>query len=84
MVAKADDKWGETPWAFIELEPGKQATKDELIAHCKSNLAGYKVPRYIVFVELPKTSTGKIQKFKLREGPGRVPRLRGDPRARRA
>jgi fatty-acyl-CoA synthase len=67
VVAKADDKWGETPCAFIELKPGKQATKDELIAHCKSNLAGYKVPRYIVFVELPKTSTGKIQKFKLRE-----------------
>jgi fatty-acyl-CoA synthase len=67
VVAKADDKWGETPCAFIELKPGKQATKDELIAHCKTNLAGYKVPRHIVFVELPKTSTGKIQKFKLRE-----------------
>ncbi|MBY0532613.1 MAG: acyl-CoA synthetase [Xanthobacteraceae bacterium] len=67
VVAKSDDKWGETPCAFIELKPGKQASKDELIAHCKSNLAGYKVPRHIVFVELPKTSTGKIQKFKLRE-----------------
>jgi len=67
VVAKMDDKWGETPCAFIELKPGKQASKDELIAHCKSNLAGYKVPRHIVFVELPKTSTGKIQKFKLRE-----------------
>ncbi len=67
VVAKADEKWGETPCAFIELKPGKQATKDDLIAHCKSNLAGYKVPRHIVFVELPKTSTGKIQKFKLRE-----------------
>ena len=67
VVAKADDKWGETPCAFIELKPGKSASKDELIAHCKSNLAGYKVPRHIVFVELPKTSTGKIQKFKLRE-----------------
>jgi fatty-acyl-CoA synthase len=67
VVAKADDKWGETPCAFIELKPGKQASKDELIAHCKSNLAGFKVPRHIVFVELPKTSTGKIQKFKLRE-----------------
>jgi len=67
VVAKADDKWGETPCAFIELKPGKNATKDELIAHCKGNLAGYKVPRHIVFVELPKTSTGKIQKFKLRE-----------------
>jgi fatty-acyl-CoA synthase len=67
VVAKADDKWGETPCAFIELKPGRQASKDELIAHCKSNLAGYKVPRHIVFVELPKTSTGKVQKFKLRE-----------------
>jgi fatty-acyl-CoA synthase len=67
VVAKADEKWGETPCAFIELKPGKQATKDDLIAHCRSNLAGYKVPRHIVFVELPKTSTGKIQKFKLRE-----------------
>ncbi|MBX3521457.1 MAG: acyl-CoA synthetase [Xanthobacteraceae bacterium] len=67
VVAKADDKWGETPCAFIELKPGKSASKDELIAHCKGNLAGYKVPRHIVFVELPKTSTGKIQKFKLRE-----------------
>jgi fatty-acyl-CoA synthase len=67
VVAKADDKWGETPCAFIELKPGKSASKDELIAHCKTNLAGYKVPRHIVFVELPKTSTGKIQKFKLRE-----------------
>jgi fatty-acyl-CoA synthase len=67
VVAKADEKWGETPCAFIELKPGKQASKDELIAHCKSNLAGYKVPRHIVFVELPKTSTGKVQKFKLRE-----------------
>jgi fatty-acyl-CoA synthase len=67
VVAKADDKWGETPCAFIELKPGKQASKDELIAHCKANLAGFKVPRHIVFVELPKTSTGKIQKFKLRE-----------------
>ncbi len=67
VVAKVDDKWGETPCAFIELKPGKNASKDELIAHCKANLAGFKVPRHIVFVELPKTSTGKIQKFKLRE-----------------
>ncbi|MCW5680929.1 MAG: acyl-CoA synthetase [Xanthobacteraceae bacterium] len=67
VVAKADDKWGETPCAFIELKPGKEATREELIAHCKANLAGFKVPRHIAFVELPKTSTGKIQKFKLRE-----------------
>jgi len=67
VVAKADDKWGETPCAFVELKPGQQATGAELTAWCKSNLAGYKVPRHIVFAELPKTSTGKIQKFKLRE-----------------
>jgi len=67
VVAKADDKWGETPCAFIELKPGQNATGEELTAWCKKNLAGYKVPRHIVFAELPKTSTGKIQKFKLRE-----------------
>jgi fatty-acyl-CoA synthase len=67
VVAKADDKWGETPCAFIELKPGQTATGEELVAWCKTNLAHYKVPRHIVFAELPKTSTGKIQKFKLRE-----------------
>jgi fatty-acyl-CoA synthase len=67
VVAKPDEKWGETPCAFIELKPGQQATADELIAHCRANLAAFKCPRYVVFVELPKTSTGKIQKFKLRE-----------------
>jgi fatty-acyl-CoA synthase len=67
VVAKPDDKWGETPIAFIELKPGQTATADELVAWCKENLAGYKVPRTIVFEELPKTNTGKIQKFKLRD-----------------
>ena len=67
VVAKPDDKWGETPCAFVELKPGRQATSDDLIAWCKKNLASYKCPRYVVFTELPKTSTGKIQKFKLRE-----------------
>jgi fatty-acyl-CoA synthase len=67
VVAKPDDKWGETPCAFIELKPGKTASSEELVAWCRKNLAGYKVPRTIVFAELPKTSTGKIQKFKLRE-----------------
>jgi fatty-acyl-CoA synthase len=67
VVAKADEKWGETPCAFIELKPGKQASADDLLAHCKQNLASFKCPKHIVFVELPKTSTGKIQKFKLRE-----------------
>ena len=67
VVAKPDDKWGETPCAFVELKPGASATADDIIAHCKANLAGYKVPRHVVFGEVPKTSTGKIQKFKLRE-----------------
>jgi fatty-acyl-CoA synthase len=67
VVAKPDDKWGETPCAFVELKPGKSATADDLIGWCRDHLARFKVPRHIVFVELPKTSTGKIQKFKLRE-----------------
>ncbi len=67
VVAKPDDKWGETPCAFIELKPGEKATIDDLIAWCRKNLASYKCPRYVVFTELPRTSTGKIQKFKLRE-----------------
>ena len=67
VVAKPDDKWGETPCAFVELKPGKSASADDLIAWCRDNLARYKVPRHIVFAELPKTTTGKIQKFKLRE-----------------
>jgi fatty-acyl-CoA synthase len=67
VVAKPDDKWGETPCAFVELKPGASATSEDIIAHCKQNLAGYKVPRHVVFGEVPKTSTGKIQKFRLRE-----------------
>jgi len=67
VVAKPDEKWGETPCAFVELKPGREATTDELVAWCRQNLATFKCPRYVVFTELPKTSTGKIQKFKLRE-----------------
>ena len=67
VVAKPDEKWGETPCAFVELKPGAKATADELMQWCKKHLASYKCPRAIVFEELPKTSTGKIQKFKLRE-----------------
>lgn len=67
VVAKHDDKWGETPCAFVELKPGARATAEELTQWCKTQLAGYKVPRFIVFADIPKTSTGKIQKFKLRE-----------------
>ena len=70
VVAKADDRWGETPCAFIELRPGASATAEEIIAHCREHLAHYKVPRHIQFAEIPKTSTGKIQKFKLREMAG--------------
>ncbi len=67
VVAKPDDKWGETPCAFVELRPGSEATAEEIIAWCREHLARFKAPRYVVFAELPKTSTGKIQKFKLRE-----------------
>jgi fatty-acyl-CoA synthase len=67
VVAKPDAKWGETPCAFVELKPGHEASADELVAWCRQNLASFKCPRYVVFTELPKTSTGKIQKFKLRE-----------------
>jgi fatty-acyl-CoA synthase len=67
VVAKADAKWGETPCAFVELKPGAQASSDDLKQWCKKNLASYKVPRFVVFADIPKTSTGKIQKFKLRE-----------------
>ena len=67
VVAKPDDKWGETPCAFVELKPGQQASADELLQWCRKHLAGYKCPRYVVFADIPKTSTGKIQKFKLRE-----------------
>jgi fatty-acyl-CoA synthase len=68
VVGKADEKWGETPVAFIELKPGVPApTADDIIAHCRAHLAAYKVPRHVVFGEVPKTSTGKIQKYVLRE-----------------
>jgi fatty-acyl-CoA synthase len=66
-VARPDPKWGETPLAFVETKPGAAVTAQELVAHCKQLLAGYKVPREIRFEEIPKTSTGKIQKFQLRE-----------------
>ncbi len=67
VVARPDPKWGETPLAFVELKPGATVTAAELVTHCKSLLAGYKVPRDIRFEAIPKTSTGKIQKFTLRE-----------------
>ena len=67
VVAKPDEKWGETPCAFIELKDGAAATAEEIIAFCRDNMAGFKCPRHVVFGPLPKTSTGKIQKFVLRE-----------------
>jgi fatty-acyl-CoA synthase len=68
VVGKADAKWGETPCAFIELKSGIPAPSErDILAHCRTHLAAYKVPRFVVFAELPKTSTGKIQKFVLRE-----------------
>jgi len=67
VVAKHDEKWGETPCAFVELISGKNANEDEIIAFCKENMAGFKRPKNVIFGELPKTSTGKIQKFELRK-----------------
>ncbi|HVI52900.1 MAG TPA: acyl-CoA synthetase [Candidatus Sulfotelmatobacter sp.] len=67
VVARPDPKWGETPCAFLTLKPGAKVTKDDITAWCREHLAHYKVPRSIVFGALPKTSTGKIQKFELRK-----------------
>jgi len=67
VVARPDEKWGETPCAFVTLRQPNSVTAEELIEYCRTHLARFKVPRTIVFTELPKTSTGKVQKFKLRE-----------------
>jgi len=67
VVAKSDEKWGETLCAFIELIEGKEATEEGIINYCKENMAGFKRPKYVIFGELPKTSTGKIKKFELRK-----------------
>jgi fatty-acyl-CoA synthase len=72
VVAVPDPKWGEVPCAFIETRAGVTLTKEDVIAHCKQLLASFKVPKVIVFKELPKTSTGKIQKFMLREEAGSI------------
>ncbi|MCV2865392.1 AMP-binding protein [Albidovulum sediminicola] len=66
VVAKPDDKWGEVPCAFVELKEGAEADEAELITFARSRLAGFKTPKFVVFCELPKTSTGKVQKFELR------------------
>ena len=67
VVAAPHDKWGEVPVAFIEIHDGSTLQRDTVMAHCKQHLAGFKVPKYIIFAEIPKTSTGKIQKFELRQ-----------------
>ncbi len=66
VVARPDEKWGETPCAFVELHPGADISEEEIISHCRQNLAGFKRPKTVIFQTLPKTSTGKIQKVELR------------------
>ena len=67
VVGRPDEKWGETPCAFVTLKAGTAVTADELIAFCRDNMARFKAPKTVVFGDLPKTSTGKVQKFTLRE-----------------
>ena len=67
VVAKPDEKWGETPCAFVVLKPGAKAAAEEIVAHCRANLASFKCPRHVVFRDLPMTSTGKVQKYVLRD-----------------
>jgi fatty-acyl-CoA synthase len=70
VVAMPDPKWGETPCAFIELKPDSKVTDQDIVKFCKEHLAHFKVPRAVIFGEVPKTSTGKIQKFELRKQAG--------------
>ncbi len=77
VVARPDEKWGETPCAFVEMKPGETATVEELLAWCRQRLAHYKCPRTIVFADIPKTSTGKVQKFALRERARQIERQPG-------
>jgi fatty-acyl-CoA synthase len=67
VVAKPDERWGESVCAFVTLREGAAVTEADIIAHCRSEIAGFKVPRHVVFGPLPKTSTGKVQKYQLRE-----------------
>ena len=67
VVARPDEKWGETPCAFIALKDGAEVTPDDIIQFCRGNMARFKVPKTVIFGSLPKTSTGKIQKFLLRD-----------------
>ena len=67
VVAMKDEKWGEVPCVFIELKPKAKLSKKQVIDHCRSNLASFKIPKEVIFCSIPKTSTGKIQKFELRK-----------------
>ncbi len=67
VVAKPDERWGETPCAFVTLKQGAAAEADDIIAFCRNHMARFKAPRTVIFGPLPKTPTGKIQKFALRE-----------------
>ena len=67
VVAKKDEKWGETPCAFVEMKQNVTATEEDIITFCRQHLAGFKAPKTIIFQEIPKTSTGKIQKYLLRQ-----------------
>jgi len=73
VVARSDEKWGETPCAFVTLKPGHSATPEAIIAFCRDHLAHFKAPKTVVFGPLPKTSTGKVQKFQLREQAKNLP-----------
>ena len=79
VVAIPDEKWGERPKAFVTLKNGENATEDEIIDFCKQHIARFKAPAAVAFGELPKTSTGKVQKFELREREwgGEASRIRG-------
>ncbi len=73
VVARPHEKWGETPCAYVALKPGASVTEAEVIAYCRDNMANFKAPKTVVFGDLPKTSTGKIQKFILREQARNLP-----------
>ncbi|MBT8456240.1 MAG: acyl-CoA synthetase, partial [Alphaproteobacteria bacterium] len=75
VVARPHGKWGEVPCAFVELKAGAETTEEDVIGFCKEHLAGFKAPKAVVFGALPKTATGKIQKFKLREAAKAMPPL---------
>ena len=85
VVAKPDEKWGETPCAFVELKPGATATAEEIIAFCRANLAAYKCPRHVVFAEIPEDEHGQDPEIQAaRRGQGRVTQVNGDAASRLA